>query len=387
MDNASGTQIDSRVLGVIYDSLGLYGNPSSTHGIGRELKTKLEKARGDVAAFINAKPKEVTFFSSATEANNTCLKGFAYANSDKGKHILSSPIEHASVYRTLEHLRTQGYEIEFLRVDGKGLIDIDDLKSKIREDTIAVTAIFGSNEVSTVQDISAISEVTRSCGVVFHTDATQAAGVCDIDVAGMGIDMLTFSGHKQLYAGKGAGALYCKEGIKVAPLVHGGSQEHGMRGGTEDVVSICALAEGCNISSNAARFALRTQLHAQKTELILRLSDSIPGTIINGCYGIPDSLPHIVNISFEGVNSEALQLMMDSSGILIGGGSACSVKSGEPSRILLAMGASAGQSLSSVRFSFSKYNSPGDVFCTAESLRGAVGKLRALNPCYGGGAV
>lgn len=357
--NASTTQIRQEVLDVMNECSQHYGNPSCTHSIGQKAKEIVDNARNQIAQSIGAKDGEIVFASGGTEANNLAIQGYAFDayENGKGNHIITVSTEHVSVINPCRYLQRCGFDVTYLPVDGNGLIDLRRLQRSIHRDTILISVMYANNEIGTLQPIKAIGKIAREYGVCFHTDAVQAYGHYNIDVNDLGIDMMPVSGHK-IYAPKGVGALYIKEDINLIPLFHGGGQEYGLRSGTENVVSIAGFGKAAELLNKSEKEQIERHLLALKIKLIAGMKN-IPDVKING--SIENSLPGLVNVSFDDADGKTLAAMLDSKGICVSTGSACSTGSMNASHVLKAIGLPNDLARSSIRFSFGMYNTENDV--------------------------
>ncbi|MFY9494889.1 MAG: aminotransferase class V-fold PLP-dependent enzyme, partial [Limnochordia bacterium] len=338
----------------------------------------LGTARDEVAALLHAAPEEVVFTSGGSEGANLAIKGTAWANRDKGKHIITSAIEHNAVLDAVEWLeRNAGFSVTILPVDGEGTVQPETVKKALRPDTILVSIMHANNEVGTIQPIGEIGEIVRSHGAIFHTDAVQTAGALDLDVKQLNVDLLSLSAHK-FYGPKGVGALYVRKGVRIQPLIHGGAQERRRRAGTENVAGIVGLARAFALAQ-AEREEEGKRLMALRDRLIAGLSE-IPATKING--SLENRLPNNVNVCFEYVEGESLLLNLDLLGIAASSGSACSSGSLEPSHVLLAMGLSHEIAQGSVRLTLGRKTSESDIDFVLKELPQIVERLRAMSPLY-----
>lgn len=376
-DNAATTQVCDEVKEVIKNKIDEYGNPSTVYKLGREAKSNIETAREEIATTINAQPKEIYFTSGGTESDNWAIIGVAEAYKDKGRHIITSQVEHHAVLHTCEYLEKNGYQVTYLPVDKYGKVNPEDVKKAIRPDTILISIMFANNEIGTVNDIAKIGEIAKANKVLFHTDAVQVYGHIPIDVNALNIDLLSLSGHK-IHAIKGIGALYVKLGVKIKAFVHGGAQERNRRGGTENTLGIMALGEASrvariNMEEDSAKIQ---QLRDYAIEQIL----TIPHTFLNG--HPTDRLPGNVNISFEFIEGESLLLFLDMKGICASSGSACTSGSLDPSHVLLATGLKHEEAHGSLRISIGRYNTKEEVDTLVTELRPIVDRLRAMSPLY-----
>ncbi|WP_243297504.1 cysteine desulfurase family protein [Bacillus litorisediminis] len=341
----------------------VYGNPSSIHAFGRRARQIVDDARTTIAKSIGCKYNEIIFTSGGTESDNLAIKGIAHAYREKGKHIITSSIEHHAVLHTCHSLEKEGFEVTYLPVNEKGMISIEDLKNALRDDTILVSIMFGNNEVGTIQPIEEIGEILADHSAFFHTDAVQAYGLIAIDVHKLKIDALSVSAHK-INGPKGTGFLYLKEGIKLAPAFHGGEQERKRRAGTENVTNIAGFEEAVKLAQTTMeqKAAYYTKL---KNLLISELKNREVNFELNG--DLDHSLPHVLNLSFPGIDVEAFLVNLDLGGVSVSSGSACTAGSIEPSHVLTAMFGSGSERLrNSIRFSFGLFNTEEDIIDAAE---------------------
>lgn len=379
LDNSATTPLKKEVLDEMMPYLTEhYGNPSSIYKIGREAKSAIEAAREKVAAAISADPKEIFFTGCGTEADNWAIKGTALAKEKKGKHIITSKIEHHAVLHTLESLEKQGWEVTYLGVDEYGKISLDELRAAIRPDTVLITIMTANNEVGTIEPIKEIGAIAKEHGVLFHTDAVQAIGSIDINVKEMNIDLLSLSAHK--FGGpKGVGALYARRNVLPAVFMHGGAQERARRAGTENVASIVGLGKAielatANLSEKCAKIC------AMRDRLLKEIPEKIPYVKLNG--HPTDRLPGNVNFSFNFIEGEALLLMLDLNGIAASSGSACTSGSLDPSHVLLALGLPHEIAHGSLRLSIGEINTNDDIDYVLEVLPNIVQRLRDMSPLY-----
>lgn len=355
-----------------------YGNPSSIYSIGRESKKAIEEARETVAKAIGAQPREIFFTGSGTEADNWAIKGVAYANRQKGKHIITTAIEHHAVLHTCQYLESEGFEVTYLPVDPDGLITAEQVREAIRPDTILISIMFANNEIGTIQPIAEIGKIAKEKGVYFHTDAVQAMGNVNINVEELNVDLLSMSSHK-FYGPKGIGALYVRKGVKMTSFMHGGAQERGRRASTENVASIVGLAKALEIAS-ANMEQYNRKLISLRDRTIEEIQKKVPFIKLNGHR--TKRLPGNVNFSFEFIEGESLLLMLDMKGIAASSGSACTSGSLDPSHVLLAIGLPHEIAHGSLRITFGEDNSDADVDYLMEVLPPIVQRLREMSPLY-----
>ncbi len=375
-DNAATTKVKKEVveemLPYLYEE---YGNPSSLYSIGRNAKKAIEEARKKVANLINCMSNEIYFTGCGSESDNTAIKGIAYENRKKGKHIITSKIEHPAVLHTCQTLAKQGYEITYLNVDENGIINLTELRNSIRNDTILISIMFANNEIGTIQPIYEISKIAKMHNIIFHTDCVQACGNVPIDVRKMGIDMLSLSGHK-IYAPKGIGALYVKNGIEFEKFMDGGHQEKNKRGGTENVSGIVGLGKACELAKNNLTYHMR---HLQKLRdyYISEVEKRIPNVKLNGSREM--RLPGNANFSFQFVEGESLLLKLDAKGICASSGSACTSGSSAPSHVLKAIGLTDDIAQGSLRTTFGEENTKEDIDYLVDNLQEIVSNLREMS--------
>ena len=374
-DNAATTRVKEDVLEEMLPYFTeRYGNPSSMYTKGRETRKAVEEARTKVAALINCKPNEIYFTGCGTESDNMAIKGVAYANWRKGKHIITSKIEHPAILHTCQNLQNHGFEVTYLDVDKNGFINLDELKNAIRNDTILISIMFANNEIGTIQPIHEIAQIAKMYNIIFHTDSVQACGNVPIDVQKMGIDMLSLSGHK-LYAPKGIGALYVRNGIQFEKFMDGGHQEKNKRAGTENVPGIIGLGKACELAKNNLNNHMK-HLQEMRDYYISQVKERIPNIKLNG--SLEKRLPGNANFSFEGIDGESLLLNLDAKGICASSGSACTTGSTSPSHVLLAIGLSPELANGALRTTFGEENTKEDVDYLVENLAEIVERLRKM---------
>lgn len=355
-----------------------YGNPSSVHSFGREAKAGLERAREQVAALINAQPEEIIFTSGGTEADNLAIIGTANKYADRGKHIITSAVEHHAVLHTCEYLEKNGFKVTVLPVDEHGIIRIEDLLEAVTKETILITIMHANNEVGSIQPIEEIGNIARENGIIFHTDAVQSLGKIPVDVRKMNIDLLTGSGHK-IYGPKGVGFLYVRKGIKLTPLVFGGGQERKYRAGTENIPGIVGLGKAMELAGKEMAVEM-PRLAELRDRLIKELQERIPNVKLNGHPSL--RVPTNVNLSFEFVEGESLLLSLDMKGIAASSGSACTSGSLDPSHVLLAMGLCHEIAHGSVRMTLGHSNTEEDIQYVLDVFPAIVERLRNMSPLY-----
>ncbi len=378
LDSASTTYVNSEVLQEMLPMFNSnFGNSNSLHFMGREAINKVDEARIKVAKAINCKANEIYFTSGGTEANNWAIKGLAYANKDKGNHIITSKIEHHSVLDACKELENEGFVVTYLNVDETGMVKLNELMENLTDNTILVSIMSANNEVGTIQYLKAIAQTCKEKeNVVFHTDAVQAFSHMKLDVNEIGIDSLTISSHK-IYGPKGAGALYVKKGVKINSLIVGGNQERGKRGGTLNTPCIVGFGKAVELITRDMH-SINTKLKTLRDYLQNEIQTKISNVHFNG--HLHQRLPNILSLSFEGVDNESLLTMLDMEGICVGLGSACTSGVVEPSFVLKAMGLSTELSKGTIRFSLSKANSKEDIDYVVNKLITIVERLREISP-------
>ena len=378
-DNAATTRPSKTAISVMTKALEeVYGNPSSLYSTGQAAREALEQARADVAAVINAEPREILFTSGGSEADNQALRSAAAIGKKNGKmHIISTAFEHHAILHTLERLEKEGFEVTLLDVHEDGLVRLDELEDAIREDTCLVTIMFANNEIGTIQPIAEIGAICKKHNVLFHTDAVQAMAHVPIDVKAMNIDMLSASGHK-FHSPKGVGFLYCRKGVRLTNLIDGGAQERGKRAGTENVPGILGMAAAlkeaaANMEKNAAHMS------AMRDRLIAGLQQ-IPHSALNG--DAVKRLPGNVNFCFEGIEGESLLLLLDDKGICASSGSACTSGSLDPSHVLLAIGRVHDVAHGSLRLSIGEDVTEEEIDYMITAVKEVVEYLRSFSPVW-----
>ena len=378
-DNAATTPVRKEVMETILPYFNEYfGNASSVYNIARISKKVMEDAREKIAEAFNADRNEIYFTSGGSEADNWAIKGVAEALSGKGKHIITTNVEHHAVLHTCQYLEKKGYEVTYLPVDEFGLVSAEQVEKAIKEDTILISIMFANNEIGTIMPVKEIGEVARRRGVYFHTDAVQAAGHIKIDVKDMNIDLMSISGHK-LGAPKGVGALYVRKGVKIESLLHGGAQERRKRAGTENIPGIVGLGKAVELAAKEMDEEAE-RLTRLRDKLIKGILESIPYSRLNGHH--EKRLPGNVNISFEFIEGESMLLFLDMKGIYASSGSACTSGSLDPSHVLLAIGLPHEKAHGSLRISLGRDNTEEEVDMLLSELPPIVERLRAMSPLY-----
>lgn len=377
LDSAATTYVSTEVLNEMMPCFNIFfGNANSIHSFGREAQGLVDRARDRIAKAIGAKSNEIYFTSGGTEANNWAIKGIAKANQAKGKHIITSQIEHPSVLETCRKLEREGFEVTYLPVDKYGIVSLAGLLHTIRPDTILITIMSVNNEVGTIQNIKAIGETAREKNIIFHTDAVQALGSLQMNVEDMKIDAMSISSHK-IYGPKGCGALYIRSGVRIDNLIDGGHQERNRRGGTTNTPAVVGFGKAAEITVRDLPLFVQ-KMKSIREYFIKKITETIPYVIVNG--HPQQRVENIVNITFELIEGEAILLMLDFSGIAASTGSACTAGTLEPSHVLRAMGIPDETANGSLRFSFTRSTTKSDIDYTVEKLAEAVEKLRKISP-------
>ncbi len=379
LDHASTTPVRPEVVEAMLPYFTeQFGNPSSIYPLGQEAADAVAAARETLAGLIGAAPREVYFTSGGTESDNWVIKGFARANAAKGKHLITSAIEHHAVLHACEALEKEGFEVTYLPVDEHGLVRPEDFAAAIRPDTILASIMFANNEIGTIEPIAALAAIAHEHGVVFHTDAVQAFGHEPIDVKEMGIDMLSASSHK-IYGPKGVGLLYIRKGVKVENFIDGGQQERGRRGSTENVPGIVGFARAAELAA-ADMTAEHDRQRALRDHTIRRILDEIPSAKLNGSW--ESRLANNVNFSFEFIEGEGMLLQLAARGICVSSGSACTSGSLDPSHVLLAIGLPHEIAHGSLRMTLGRDTTREDVDFAVDSLKATLQNLRMMSPLY-----
>ena len=379
MDNAATTPVKPEVLDAMLPYFTeKFGNPSSIYSISSENKKAITDAREGIAKTINTTPENIYFTAGGSESDNWALKATADAYASKGKHIITTKIEHHAILHTCEYLETKGFEITYLDVDENGLVKLDELTAAIRPDTILISVMFANNEIGTIEPIAEIGKIAHEHGVLFHTDAVQAYTQVPIDVEAMNIDMMSTSGHK-INGPKGIGFLYIRKGVKIKSFIHGGAQERHRRAGTENVTGIIGLAKAAEIATANMKERTAEEIKV-RDHLIERIEKEIPYAKLNG--DRVKRLPNNVNFSFQFVEGESMLILLDSKGICASSGSACTSGSLDPSHVLLAIGLPHEIAHGSLRLTISDQITMEDADYVVDNLKEIVNHLREMSPLY-----
>lgn len=379
LDNAATTKVNKKVLESMMPYFSeIYCNPSAAYSFAAKGRIAIEEARNHAAKLIGASDMEIYFTSGGSESDNWAIKAVAESFSDKGKHIITTKIEHHAVLHTCEYLERHGFDITYLNVDSDGKVRLDELKKSIREDTILISVMTANNEIGTIQPVAEIGKIAHEKGILFHTDAVQAYGHIPINVDEMNIDLLSASGHK-FNGPKGVGIMYIRKGVKIRSFIHGGSQERGRRAGTYNVPGIAGLG-------TAAKFAMENMAKRAEKEkelrdyFIDRISAEIPYTVLNGHR--EDRLPNNINFCFRFVEGESVLIMLDQAGICASSGSACTSGAIDPSHVLRAIGLSDEMAHESLRLTLSYENTKEEIDTVVGELKRIVERLRGMSPAY-----
>lgn len=379
LDNAATTKTAPEVVDAMLPYFSEhYGNASTIYSLGAESKKAMDHARQTIADSLGAKPEEIYFTAGGSESDNWALKATAEAYASKGKHIITTKIEHHAILHTCEYLEKRGFEITYLNVDRDGLISLDELKAAIRPDTILISVMFANNEIGTIEPIAEIGEIAKEHGVLFHTDAVQAYAQVPINVDEMHIDMLSASGHK-LNGPKGIGFLYIRKGVKIRSFVHGGAQERSRRAGTENIPGIVGLGAAVERAMRIMDSKTRKEIEL-RDYLIGRLENEIPHCWLNGHR--TKRLPNNINFSFLFIEGESMLIMLDMKGICASSGSACTSGSLDPSHVLLAIGLKHEEAHGSLRLTLSEDSTKEEMDIVAEEVKKIVQRLRDMSPLY-----
>ena len=379
LDNAATTKTAPEVVDAMLPYFSeYYGNASTIYSLGAESKKAMDYARQTIADSLGAKPEEIYFTAGGSESDNWALKATAEAYASKGKHIITTKIEHHAILHTCEYLEKRGFEITYLNVDRDGLISLDELKAAIRPDTILISVMFANNEIGTIEPIAEIGEIAKEHGVLFHTDAVQAYAQVPINVDEMHIDMLSASGHK-LNGPKGIGFLYIRKGVKIRSFVHGGAQERKRRAGTENVPGIVGYGKAAEIAAKTMKERTAKEIEL-RDHLIDRVLAEVPYTRLNGHR--TNRLPNNANFCFRFIEGESMLILLDQAGICGSSGSACTSGSLDPSHVLLAIGLPHEIAHGSLRLTLSEKNTMEEIDYTVDELKKIIERLRGMSPLY-----
>ena len=355
-----------------------FGNASSVHSLGRRARAAMEEAREKVAGLIGARPREIVFTSGGTESDNFAIEGTMYRNSKKGKHLITSAIEHPAVLNTCQYLEANGYEVTYLDVDRYGVVNLDQLKESLRDDTVLITIMHANNETGTIEPMKEIVQIAEEHGIFVHTDAVQSVGKIPVDVEELGVDLLSLSGHK-IYGPKGVGVLYIRRGMRIEPFMRGGHHERGRRGGTENVPGIVGLGKAAELAASSMESEAK-----RLWGLTEKLKNGIMERLDHICVNSPpeNRVPGTINISFEFLEGESILLSLDIKGVAVSTGSACTSGSLEPSHVLTALGVPVAVAQGAIRFSLGKDNTEADVEYVLQELPPIIRRLRSMSPLY-----
>lgn len=379
LDNAATTQVYPEVFEEMKPYFTeYYGNPSSVYQFAQESKNKVERAREEIAEMLNAKPEEIYFTGGGSESDNWALVATAETYAKKGKHIITSKIEHHAILHTCEYLESRGYEVTYLDVDENGLIDLEQLEKSIREDTILISIMSANNEIGTIQPIAEIGKIAKEHGIFFHTDAVQAFGHIPIDVEEMQIDMLSASGHK-IHGPKGIGFLYIRKNVRIGAFIHGGSQERGKRAGTHNVPGIIGLAAAAKIARENLECNIEYETKL-RDYAISRIENEIPFAVLSGHR--TKRLPNNIHFCFRFIEGESMLILLDQAGICGSSGSACTSGSLDPSHVLLAIGRPHEIAHGSLRLTLSEKNTKEEIDKVVDELKKIIERLRSMSPLY-----
>ncbi len=379
LDNAATTKVSEEVFAAMKPYFcEQYANPSAIYTFAGKSMKAVDEARKDVAGLIGAQPNEIYFTAGGSESDNWAVKAAAEAYRAKGRHIITSAIEHHAVLHTCQYLEKQGYEVTYVGVDEYGVIKLDELAAAVREDTVLITVMAANNEIGTIQPLKEIGEIAKRNGILFHTDAVQAYGHIPLDVDALGIDMLSGSGHK-LYGPKGIGFLYIRKGVRIGAYVHGGAQERARRAGTHNTPGIVGMGSAARLAAADLEENMKKQA-ALRDYLIRRVLDEIPYSRLNGHPA--DRLPGNASFCFRFIEGESLLILLDQKGICASSGSACTSGSLEPSHVLLAIGLPHETAHGSLRLTLSGETTKEELDVTVEELKKIVGRLRSMSPLY-----
>ncbi|MDI6907337.1 MAG: cysteine desulfurase family protein [Thermoanaerobacterales bacterium] len=381
LDHAATTPVHPEVLAAMLPYFGeVFGNPASGHGFGRRARAAVEEAREKVGAFLHAAPDEIIFTSGGTEANNLAVKGSAWALRERGRHLVTTAVEHQSVLKSGRFLEEQGWRVALASVDPTGRVDVQALEALVEPDTVLISVMHANNEVGTLQPVREVAALAARRGILFHVDSVQTAGCEELDVRALGADLVSLSGHK-IYGPKGIGALYVRRGTPLVPLVSGGLQESKRRAGTEDLAAIVGLGRAVEVAARD-RGAVRGKLARLRSLFLRGLLDRVDGVRVNG--HPREVLPGHLSLSFKGLEGRALAAELDALGVAVATGSACTTGNPRPSHVLLAMGIEPGTALGTIRISMGRGTTESEISYLLEVLPPLVERLRATAPPSGG---
>ena len=367
LDHAATTRPDAASVEAMLPYLnGEYQNPSAIYQPAVKIRAKISSIRADIAGFLNTSPSSIFFTSGGTESDNWAVRGAAHIMRSKGKHIISTSIEHPAVLNTLKSLESEGYEVTYLPVDKNGLVSVSDIEAAIKDDTILISVMHANNEIGTIEPVEQIGRIANGRGILFHVDAVQTFGHIPIDVEKLNVDLLSASSHK-IYGPKGCGILYVKNPSSFVKILYGGSQENGMRPGTENVPAIIGFGEAVNIARTRINDDLAHDMKLRKL-FMDKLTEEVPGVKFNGSK--ESVLPGILSVAFEGVTAETLLIILDSNGICASAGSACAAGAIEPSHVLMSCGMDKESASRTVRFSIGRENTEEDIIFTVKVIGG-----------------
>ena len=380
LDNSATTRVDPQVFETMKPYFcEFYGNPNSLHEWGREARVAVDKAREQVAGLINAEPKDIIFTGGGSEGDNLAIKGTAWTLRNKGKHIITSAIEHHALLNTVKWLGRFGYDFTILPVDKHGFVDPAELEKAIRPDTILASIMFANNEIGTIEPVAELGAVCRKHGVLFHTDGVQATGHINIDVKNLPIDMMSMAAHK-MYGPKGVGGLYVRRGIRLTPVIHGGQQEFGLRAGTENTPGLVGFGKAAEMAADRLAHGWIEKESRLRDKLIDGLVERIPEIIVTG--DRVKRLPYHASVCVKYIEGEGMLLLMDAAGIAVSSGSACTSGSLDPSHVLLALGLTHETAHGSVRLTLSHETTEEDIDYVLEKFPPIVARLREMSPFY-----
>ncbi|MDO5410104.1 MAG: cysteine desulfurase NifS [Lachnospiraceae bacterium] len=379
LDNAATTQVDEEVFEAMKPYFcELYANPSSVYSFAGEAAFAVDKARKQIAHLIHAKEREIYFTGGGSESDNWTLKSVAEQYAKKGKHIITTKIEHHAILHTAEYLEKHGYEVTYLNVDAEGRISLKELEAAIRPDTILISVMAANNEIGTIQPLKEIGKIAKAHDVLFHTDAVQAFGHIPLDVDEMNIDLLSASGHK-IHGPKGIGILYVRKGVKISSFIHGGAQERKKRAGTHNVPGIVGMGKAAELAERRMQASMK-QISELRDYTIDRIEKEIPYCRLNG--DRKDRLPNNINFCFRFIEGESLLIMLDAKGICASSGSACTSGSLDPSHVLLAIGLPHEIAHGSLRMTLSEATTKEELDKVVDELKGIIERLRSMSPLY-----